>query len=121
MASLVAALAERGVPRSQIRQEAFGPASAALALSGDTPPRRVRFARSKLDAEWTPGCGTLLDLALANQMPATYSCRIGECHACIQRLLEGEAAHSDQCGTTLEPGRVLLCQAHPISDITIDL
>ncbi|MDT1847757.1 2Fe-2S iron-sulfur cluster binding domain-containing protein, partial [Acinetobacter baumannii] len=89
------------VADSRIHAEAFGPAS--LARTPDcagaaTAPARlppatsavpVMFMESLKEARWTPGSGTLLELAEARGLEPEFSCREGTCGTCSTRVLKG--------------------------------
>jgi CDP-4-dehydro-6-deoxyglucose reductase len=68
----------------------------------------------------------VLAVALAAGLPLPHSCRGGRCASCKAKLVEGEIAYP---GDILPPGivaaeaargEVLLCQARPRSDLTIE-
>ena len=75
MQSIYDDLRAYSVPDARIHAEAFGPASLVRAVDGPdlAPSRRppssvpvhVVFTESLKEARWTPGSGTLLDLAEA--------------------------------------------------------
>lgn len=69
---------------------------------------------------------SVIDAALREHRIYPYGCRNGSCGACKTRLLSGKV----DCGSCAEhaltedekrQGLVLLCQAHPLSDIKIDV
>jgi CDP-4-dehydro-6-deoxyglucose reductase len=69
----------------------------------------------------------LLAAALAAGIPLPHSCRAGRCATCKARLLSGEIAYP---GGRLPPGivaseaargEVLLCQARPCSDLSLQV
>ena len=69
---------------------------------------------------------TVLDAALSRGLSLPYGCRGGACGACKSRLLSG----SVQYGTFQPPalsdaevaaGYTLLCQARPLSDLTVEV
>jgi uncharacterized protein len=80
-----------GVADQRILAEAFGPAalcrlrSASFAVGFPEPSRRpvrVRFEKSRVDAVWEPGSGTLLDLAEGVGLAPDFNCRSGSCGTC---------------------------------------
>jgi ferredoxin-NADP reductase/MOSC domain-containing protein YiiM len=84
---------------------------------GDGP--RVTFARSGVTTPFVTR--TVLELAEACDVPARWSCRTGVCHNCVTPLLSGEITYAP---TPLEPppaGQVLICCAHPTTDIVLDM
>ncbi len=67
---------------------------------------------------------TVLEAALAHDLPAPFSCTAGVCSTCLAKVVEGEvemrANHALE-DHEVEAGYVLTCQCHPISDrVVID-
>ncbi|MEO0971890.1 MAG: MOSC domain-containing protein [Pseudomonadota bacterium] len=151
MRDLYRGLASFGIARSRIHYEFFGPASA-LEAPGEheaggevgaanadvrsnagagsasdaadavTAPQSVRFARSGVDAQWTPGtANTLLELAEASGLQPPHSCRSGVCQTCRCRLLEGEVSYAQAPLAAPASGEVLVCIARPTSPVVLDL
>ena len=61
---------------------------------------------------------SILDVALAKDLDAPYSCQGGICSTCIARVIEGKAEmRKNQVLTDGEiaEGLILTCQAHPIT------
>lgn len=125
MSTLTQGLIDLGAAPESIRKEAFeqegGGAAFALssALAGRAPCT-VTFARSDKNATWKPESGSLLDLALANNIDVQYSCRNGECQSCAQRVVSGRATYPAGEEPLLPRGQILLCQAVPRGDIVLD-
>lgn len=124
MSSLSQGLIELGAAPESIRIEAFeqkGVGGLALteALAG-RPPCTVTFARSDKQATWKPECGSLLDLALANDIEVQYSCRSGECQSCTQKVVSGDGIYPSGEEPLIARGQLLLCQAIPRGDIVLD-
>lgn len=68
---------------------------------------------------------TVLAAATRNGLALPYSCRTGTCGACKAKLVSGEIdyATTDLSGLTASEqaaGFILLCQAQPRSDLTLD-
>ncbi len=134
MRTLSAALTARGVPPEQMATEIFGaaPLLAPGVVKGDRPPPHppdgpsgrgptVTFARSNLTVAWDPSYSSLLELAEACDVPASFSCRTGVCHYCETGVLTGEVTYRTE---PLEPppdGRVLVCCSQPAEDVTLEL
>jgi ferredoxin-NADP reductase/MOSC domain-containing protein YiiM len=81
----------------------------------------VTFARSGVSTPFTAAWANLLDLADACDVPTRWSCRSGVCHTCTTPLLSGDISYSPD---PLEPpaaGEVLICCAHPSSDVVLDM
>ncbi len=113
-------LAEIGVPTSQIKTEAFGPATGAMPppdATVITPPQHLvalmhdveRKANAAAEAEQVVGPATafvrfarsgksaplppdrtILEVAEAIGVPIDYSCRVGTCGICKVRLTDGQ-------------------------------
>jgi ferredoxin-NADP reductase/MOSC domain-containing protein YiiM len=129
-----AALTAAGVAADRIHTEIFG-AQAGLTpgisavpsrpphppdgAPGDGPP--VSFVRSDLTVPWPAGCGSLLELAEACDVPVRWSCRIGVCHTCESGLLSGEVAYSTEPIDPPADGDVLICSAQPRDAVVLDL
>jgi CDP-4-dehydro-6-deoxyglucose reductase len=67
----------------------------------------------------------VLTAALAAGIPLPYSCRAGQCASCKSKLLAGRIEYPSGTppGITqaeIERGEVLLCQARPRSDLSIE-
>ncbi len=124
MQAMYDALRSLGVRDGRIHAEAFGPAAlarqadAGAVIAPPEPPAAteavpVTFTRSGKAASWTPGAGSLLDLAEASGVVAPYGCRSGTCGTCAARLTRGQARHDPGATATRVPGEALLCSAVP--------
>ena len=123
------ALAEAGMPRTQVHAEVFN------SLAGD-PFRDVEVAEVsdeeaadaatvevELDGEthtlvW-PRKQTLVDIMLAKGLDVPYSCQEGECGSCACTVTEGEVQMDNSEILDAEDvanGYILGCQAKPITD-----
>ena len=109
-----------GAAAESLRCESFASSSEVLAekLAG-RPERKITFAQSGKELIWRPLSGTLLDLALANEVKVQYSCRNGDCQTCIQKLVSGFADYPAGEMPALAEGQILLCQAVPETDMVI--
>lgn len=127
------ALAGLGVPRDRIHIEHFQSLSgdpfadhetdlaAAVATDDDPADLTVILDGATHHLEW-PRSLTLIDLLVANDIEAPYSCREGECGSCVCSVVDGtvKMARSD----TLDPadiadGYILGCQSRPTSDLLV--
>lgn len=68
----------------------------------------------------------VLSAALAAGLPLAHSCRAGQCASCKSKLLSGTIVYPDGTppGITqaeIAKGEVLLCQARPSSDLSVEL
>ncbi|WP_171102044.1 pyridoxamine 5'-phosphate oxidase family protein [Ruegeria sp. HKCCD7255] len=113
-----------GVPDARIQAEAFGPAAIQRQRAEPSqrevfippPSAMVRFAKSKINAEWTPKSGSLLDLAEAQGLTPNYGCKSGNCGSCAVRLLRGSVGYPTQPEFPLEEGEALICCAVPADE-----
>lgn len=67
---------------------------------------------------------SVLDGALAAGYEIPYSCRSGICGSCRGRVVKGKVQGGLGGGLTAEEeksGHVLLCQAHPCSDVSVEV
>ena len=67
----------------------------------------------------------VLTVALAAGIPLPYSCRAGRCASCKAKLLTGNIDYPAGLPPGITPaeaerGEVLLCQARPLSDLSIE-
>jgi ferredoxin len=123
MQSIYDDLRALNVPDDRIHAEAFGPASLVrkidgprLALSRRRPssvPVRVVFTKSLKEARWTPGSGSLLDLAEARGLGPEFGCRAGHCGTCRAKLLAGAVAYVEEPTAAVAADEVLICCAVP--------
>lgn len=125
MSSLRDGLIELGAPAEAIRMEAFEQSGAGggFALNEaqmKLPPRTVSFSRSERQAIWTPESGSLLDLALANDIDVQWSCRSGECQSCSQKVVSGGVIYPSGEEPLIARGQALLCQSIPKNDLVLD-
>lgn len=108
----------------RIHAEAFGPSSltrtpdacAAAPVSRPPPSTKavpVAFMASLKEARWTPGSGTLLELAEARGLSPEFSCREGSCGTCRTRLTGGAVTYIREPTAAIGEGEVLLCSAVP--------
>jgi ferredoxin-NADP reductase/MOSC domain-containing protein YiiM len=133
MRDLSAGLTAHGVPPERIATETFGAVAAITPGIAGTrraphapqgPPGAgpaVTFSRSNLTVPWDPSYASLLELAEACDVPASFSCRTGVCHTCETGLLAGEITYTT---SPLEPpadDRVLVCCAAPAAELTLEL
>lgn len=127
MAALVPALAEWGVPKSDIHFESFGPASSGyvrpVAGAAGTPvtkPFDVQFRRSKRTVAWTGEDATLLDFAERRGTLVESGCRSGSCGACETRLVSGEVRYASKPDFDVSAGACLMCVGLPASNLVLE-
>lgn len=107
----------------RIHAEAFGPSSLQRTFDSTVaetplPPVAtqavpVKFIDSLKEARWTPGSGSLLDLAEARGLSPVFSCRAGHCGSCKIKLLRGAVTYKTQPSAKLAENEVLICCAFP--------
>jgi len=119
-------LEKLGFDMGRFHQEVFGgvprrDVKAAEAQAGTLA--KVIFSASKIEVD-CKGSDYILDLALAQGLPAAYSCRAGQCGTCKVTLLEGSVEQDCTNGLTpddIKDGHILSCQARPTGRVVIDL
>lgn len=107
----------------RIHAEGFGPASlvrrsdqptaAAVTLPPATETMPVLFTESLKEGRWTPGSGTLLELAEARGLEPEFSCREGSCGSCKTRLVKGAVSYLKEPTAPYDDNEVLICCAVP--------
>jgi ferredoxin-NADP reductase len=120
MAALVPALAEWGVPKSDIHFESFGPASSGTAGTALTEPFDVQFRRSQRTVAWTGEDRSLLDFAERCGILVEAGCRSGSCGACETRLVSGEVRYAGKPDFDVPTGACLLCVGLPASNLVLE-
>lgn len=127
MQSMYDGLIDKGVPADRIHFESFGnatvtkrakPATAAPAETAAAIP--VRFAKSGVDAVWTPSTGTLLELAEQSGVAPMFGCRSGVCGTCTTKVDSGSVDYVNEPIAVCEPGEVLICSSVPRSSLNPD-
>ncbi|SIQ36602.1 hypothetical protein SAMN05880561_102948 [Rhizobium sp. RU33A] len=124
MQSLYAGLRALQVNDDRIHAETFGPAALRRDQVNGKPARRpgpapatevtkVEFARSAREASWSPGSGTLLDLAEQNGLSPSYSCRAGNCGECKVKVIRGDVSYLFEPSYRVEEGEALICCSVP--------
>lgn len=127
MESLVPALADLGVPLSDIHFEAFGPASIHLgAIEGADDQAtagahlEVAFRRSGRTLVWDGQDASLLDFAERHGIAVESGCRSGSCGSCETALIEGTVGYAHTPDRPIAAGRCLLCVGTPRSRLVLD-
>jgi uncharacterized protein len=117
-------LAAAGVNPLGIRYEAFGPSTLlpapSIVAADPAASFKVAFARSGMDAVWTPSSGTLLNLAEAAGVSPTFGCRAGSCGLCRTAISAGRVSYVEPIDEP-ERGYVYPCCAIPETDCRLDL
>src|SRR5574337_1192116 len=114
---------ELGLREEQIHTEKFFSTLRQKAFDGgrraNAKTYAIHFERSGVEAEWTGGDPTLLEIAEQAGIPADYGCRFGACLACSIPVVKGEVKYADP-EVVPKPGEVLVCCAEPTSDLLDD-
>ncbi|MES9993874.1 MAG: 2Fe-2S iron-sulfur cluster-binding protein [Candidatus Thiodiazotropha sp.] len=128
MESMVPGLQALGVPSSDIRYEAFGPASPAKAVVNerkrsisDDESLEVSFSKSKHSARWSNGHDSLLNFIEAEGIAVDSACRSGSCGSCRTKIESGEVAYHQELEVEVETGHCLLCVSRPASNLKLAL
>ena len=131
MKSLYNGLLKWGVAETRIHHEFFGPVSALkegtepaskeAAVSKSLAEVEVTFAKAGLTAKWDPTLESLLDLAEAQGLRPDFSCRMGICHTCSSKVIEGEVEYVTEPLDMPDPGCVLICCSKPKTNVVIEV
>jgi hypothetical protein len=131
METLVPALEDWGVPDSHIHFEAFGPASikrrkpettaAETSVSEAVSDITVTFAKSGMQAQWSPKSGSLLEFAESQGIAIDSGCRAGGCGTCQTTIRSGEVAYRQSPDFDPEPGTCLMCVCTPKTNVTLEV
>ena len=110
----------------RIRAEAFGPSSLQRSAGGagvaapivDAPAAatvavEVTFARSKTQATWMPGSGSLLELAERAGLAPEFGCRNGTCGTCRVDVVAGGVAYPGRSAPGATANGALICCSVP--------
>jgi ferredoxin-NADP reductase len=114
-------LLAQGVPDANVRSERFGPAARPEAVTAAAAGGVVEFTRSGITARWDERFGSLLELAEASDVPAPFSCRVGECGECRTAVTSGEVSYAAAPMASAKPREALLCCALPVGEVALDV
>lgn len=124
-------LVRHGVLPQRIYQEAFSGEVKDFSNQGDAstnnqqdeslPPSNVYCQKTGQKLRWDNTYQSLLNLLEAHNIPANYSCRVGDCHSCTYKLLSGEVTYQPVPDEKPDNGCVLLCCAKPRGNVTLDI
>jgi ferredoxin-NADP reductase/predicted pyridoxine 5'-phosphate oxidase superfamily flavin-nucleotide-binding protein len=125
MQSLYDGLRALNIADDRIHAEAFGPSSLKRSVSADRgarakpahaaaeQPTPVMFVKSGKEARWTPGGGSLLELAEERGLSPAFSCRGGSCGTCRTRIVQGAVAYPQTPSFDVPDDEALICCAVP--------
>ena len=129
MNTLVNALYEWGVPKKDVKFEAFGPAtvkSGPKEAADQSKPEgkaaiSIEFARSGKTVQWDPGIQNLLEFAEKNGITTIVGgCRAGSCGSCLVAIKQGEVEYILEPGEAPEEGTCLSCICRPNGKMVLD-
>jgi uncharacterized protein len=116
-------LRDLNVADARIHAEAFGPSTLTRRTDGQaatlvqppaaSEPVPVYFTASAKEARWTPGSGSLLELAESRGLSPEFSCRGGSCGTCRTRLVSGQVHYPNPPAELPQDDSVLICCAVP--------
>ena len=116
-------LRELNIADHRIHAEAFGPSALRRSQTEQPPtlaqppaaavPVPVYFSASATEARWTPGSGSLLELAESRGLTPEFSCRGGSCGTCAVRLISGGVHYTNPPAQLPDGNNVLICCAVP--------
>lgn len=82
---------------------------------------RVHFQVSAKQAE-VDGATTLLEAGERQGIEMPFGCRMGICHTCVVRLVDGEAVDLRNGNRAAQPGELIqTCVSAPVGDCTLDI
>ena len=123
MQSIYDGLRNLSVADGRIHAEAFGPSSLKRkqdVAPGTVPSRApstvtvpVIFVKSGKEARWSPGDGSLLELAESRGLSPEFGCRGGSCGTCRVRIVDGAVAYAVQPDFKVGDSEALICCAVP--------
>lgn len=122
MQGLIPALREWKVPEPQLFYEAFGPASFSNTKKDpeEVPEKAlIEFVDSQQELPWHKNEGTVLDVALKNNVQIQYGCKVGNCHSCVVGIVSGEVSYLRSPSQMPEQGKCLACISIPKKDLKI--
>jgi ferredoxin-NADP reductase len=129
METLVHGLYDWGVPKKDVKFEAFGPATVKSAPQEVKPPSEsgdqavipIEFARSGKTVPWDTGMENLLEFAEKNGITTIEGgCRAGSCGSCLVAIKQGEVEYILEPGSAPEEGTCLSCICRPKGKMVID-
>ena len=121
-------LIELGVSDNRLFAEAFGPASlqrkkviqtAAAQQNLEASESIIKFTKSKFEQSWSSGEKTLLETAEDHGLTPDFSCRNGNCGACVTKITSGKVTYRTKPIANVKDNEVLICCAVPAKGCNI--
>lgn len=109
-----------GVPEEDVLTERFAPPSTKAVKHTDGAPRKITFAKSGKEVEFTADDSTILEVAERAGVPIAYDCRAGSCGTCKVGLVSGKVEEAFRTNYKCSPGSCLSCACLPDTDIVLD-
>ena len=127
MEAITETLVKLGVPKNNIKTEAFGNTTKRKIPTPDTPLTDslifdVEFANSGKHGKSKPG-ETILEVAETIDVDIDSSCRAGTCGTCKVKLISGEVHMEVDEGLEVDDknaGYILACQGVPSSNVKVE-
>jgi uncharacterized protein len=126
MQSMYDGLRGLNIADERIHAESFGPSALQRKADRGAPakparlaaaePVPVTFMQSAKEARWTPGGGTLLELAEERGLSPEFMCRSGTCGTCRTRIVSGAVAYPEPPSFQTDDDEALICCAVPAAD-----
>lgn len=125
MSAVTKALVDWSVPESEIRTEAFGPASVPKRKKEVATPAtsavKITFSRSQKTVAWDGKSNSLLDFGEDVGAQVQGGCRVGNCGTCEVAVLAGEVEYNCKPEySDLGDGCCLACISTPKGDLVLD-
>ena len=127
MEALTKDLRHWGVPEAHLHFETFGASSVKQVSratvgteAGPAAHCQVSFRKSGRTLPWSPGSGSLLDLAEGAGIAIPSGCRAGNCGTCVVAMQSGEVNYVQPPGLAMEARTCLTCIAQPDGDVALD-
>lgn len=109
-------LAEWGVPKAHVHDEAF----MAVKKSVDVAAATVSFKKSVKSIEVSGSATNLLDLAQEEGLDIPSGCCAGSCGTCQTAILSGKVKYENPPEWSVEAGSCLPCVCLPEGDLELD-
>ncbi len=128
MDSLVTGLYEWGVPKKDVKFEAFGPATVKTGPKEAAPPAsgataatlQIEFSRSGKTLPWEPDSENLHEFAEKHGVVIEKSCGAGSCGSCIVAIKKGNVLYDHEPSFDVDEGSCLTCICRPAGNMVID-